>query len=514
MNGELQSSLSLGIDHEDDEKVQESSLQQSLKSSSTGQSQAEAPQQDDVVSARVTSDYQENNNNYRIALYYCYIVIPDLKQHCQFHVDLCNRLDLQGRIRVAPEGINGVLSGTLCALQEYDRDLQKALKQLHSTKDTTLSTTPINSQMAMDWELDVKYCQLRSDLPLSSQLFDTLVVNETKTVVSLIGTTYEEKKAQKKNKRRQRRVVPNGQRDGEVAAAATPTQSLARYTETIYARGLEILQPAVRLSPQEWEQRLLELEASSPSTNPALPATRQKKVVLLDCRNVYESNVGYFQVPHAETILTNTRKYSELPQVLVEQVDRLAASDEIFMYCTGGVRCERASVFLQSLLNDYYCYHLQHQPQQRPIPAIYQLQGGIQRYLESQATSIKQTVRDNNSCLFQGKNFVFDPRRTDPIHNGRVVGQCLVCQKPHDDFDNGAPPCANQEARCWNCRVLILVCDQCRWKVSCWNDAEQQENSNNNNNSKPRVYCGGVGGNCYPMMPVKVIGGGQSSLKY
>ena len=76
------------------------------------------------------------------------------------------------------------------------------------------------------------------------------------------------------------------------------------------------------LSPQDWNQKLREAEDA----------------VLLDCRNVYESNVGYFESPcpkKAPTLLTNTRKYSDLPKVLAQSKDQWAHKKQIFMYCTG-----------------------------------------------------------------------------------------------------------------------------------------------------------------------------------
>jgi predicted sulfurtransferase len=191
----------------------------------------------------------------------------------------------------------------------------------------------------------------------------------------------------------------------------------------------------------------------------------------------------------ASTVLTNTRKYSELPQVLLQQKDRLAKSSHVFMYCTGGVRCERASLFLQTLL----------QEETEQPPQIYQLHGGIQRYLESNRSSSKDSdTISNKGGYFRGKNFVFDPRRTDPMQESTVVGHCLVCLKPHDDYDNGHAPAAGKEARCWNCRILILVCNDCRLTVSCCGEA-------NDDTSQPRMYCGGKEKECWHMPPVQEI---------
>ena len=130
------------------------------------------------------------------------------------------------------------------------------------------------------------------------------------------------------------------------------------------------------------------------------------------------------------------------------------------MYCTGGVRCERVSMLVQNLY---------------PQTKVYQLKGGIQTYLKE--------TKDEESCLFQGKNFVFDPRRTDPVHFGATVGKCLVCDNLHDDYDNGHAPSESKEARCNTCRMLVLICNECRPKYACWGEECSKEEQ------RP-LYCG------------------------
>ena len=104
-----------------------------------------------------------------------------------------------------------------------------------------------------------------------------------------------------------------------------------------------------------------------------------------------------------------------------------------------------------------------------PDKNIYQLHGGIQRYIET------------SNEFFVGKNFVFDPRRFDPNSKGGVVGTCMICKSPHDDYDNGRPPREDHTARCCKCLILLLVCETCRANVCC--HGEQF--------SKPKLYCGG-----------------------
>ena len=117
------------------------------------------------------------------------------------------------------------------------------------------------------------------------------------------------------------------------------------------------------------------------------------------------------------------------------------------MYCTGGIRCESASAFLRRTA--------------KPA-AVYQLKGGIHRYLEAFP----------DGGYFRGKNFVFDGRvavapsehvegRVDAKNcasKESVVGRCALCCSPHDvyDHDNG---------RCHRCRALVLVCPTCLQQV-------------------------------------------------
>lgn len=416
---------------------------------------------DDNVSAdgdQVGKDsYNNNHDEWRIALYYCYIPLQEsVPQHVAFHQSLCFELHLLGRIRVSPEGINGVLSGTYLQLQEYEKQM---VAELASLVDPS------------EWELDVKYCQLRRDLTVAEQLFDSLSIKATSQVVSLL-------ELESDNRSRNKRGYSNGRRRKKRQERQNPDTAKA---QEVFARSLHEHAPAPHLSPDEWNMQLQTLSKQD-----------DKNVVLLDCRNVYESNVGYFSVDGASTVKTNTRKYSELPQVLLQQKERLAESSHLFLYCTGGVRCERASLFLQALLEEET-----DQP-----PQIYQLHGGIQRYLE---TSITDKDSSDVDTLFRGKNFVFDQRRTDPVATKTIVGQCLVCQKPHDDYDNGHAPAAGREARCWNCRILILVCNECRPTVSCWSQDDSDNDKKGEPGDLPRMYCGGLEQPCLHMPPVQEI---------
>jgi len=163
--------------------------------------------------------------------------------------------------------------------------------------------------------------------------------------------------------------------------------------------------------------------------------------VLIDCRNVYESNIGHFEGSSSdcELLLPNTRQFSDFPRWVDDNAGRLEGR-RIMMYCTGGVRCERASSLIMQ--------------RGKGFGEVYQLRGGIQRYLEAYT----------DGGRFKGRNFVFDERVTmgaEDVEVGGsdkekplgVVGKCLVCSRSHSDY--------SRRARCCRCRLLILVCDNC-----------------------------------------------------
>ena len=407
-------------------------------------------------------DTYNDHNRYRIALYYCYIDIENVSEHVNFHRSLCEENGLMGRIRVSREGINGVLSGRLSVLQDYEEKLRAELTRLHPNSDD-------NDDLG---EFDVKYCHLRPDLPVKTQLFDSLMCKETSAVVSLFDPDHNTERNEKKkgyskmsNRRRRRQQQRHAQKELLEEALPCNLRELAQKVPSM---------PGARhLSPEEWNEKLLNTEDA----------------VLLDCRNVYESNVGYFSTDKAPTLLTNTRKYSDLPKVLAQSKDQWAHKKQIFMYCTGGVRCEVASKFVQALVEE------ENTDGQGEVE-IYQLHGGIQRYLENYHTNEALVQHDKEQqipeghekgpCLYRGKNFVFDPRRTDPMlditNEKAVVGKCCICQKPHDDYDNGHAPLEEKEARCCKCRILLLVCDACRPTVQCWGEDHKHD--------LPKLYCG------------------------
>ena len=104
---------------------------------------------------------------------------------------------------------------------------------------------------------------------------------------------------------------------------------------------------------------------------------------------------------------------------------------KILLYCTGGIRCEKASAYLK-----HYGFK-----------DVNQLYGGVIQYA-------KQVKENNIPCKFKGKNFVFDERMGERITND-VLSQCHQCNNSCDTHVN----CANDD-----CHLLFIQCEDCRKK--------------------------------------------------
>lgn len=159
--------------------------------------------------------------------------------------------------------------------------------------------------------------------------------------------------------------------------------------------------------------------------------------IVVDMRNQYESEVGHFEnalLPDADTFK------EELPIVVNELNDK--KDHKILLYCTGGIRCEKASAYLK--------HH--------GFEDVNQLHGGIIAY----AQEIKQKGLESK---FIGKNFVFDERLGERITND-VIAQCHQCGAPCDDHTN----CANED-----CHLLFIQCEECKSKFeNCCSEPCQQ----------------------------------------
>lgn len=164
---------------------------------------------------------------------------------------------------------------------------------------------------------------------------------------------------------------------------------------------------------------------------------KDEDFVIIDMRNDYEAKIGRFK----NAVTLKMKVFKELPR-LVEDL-KVYKNKKVVTYCTGGIRCEKASALLKK----------------RGFSNVYQLQGGVARYGEKFPND-----------YWEGKLFVFDERMQIPINtpeSEKVIAQCMHCGKPWDQYTN----CINAL-----CNKLILSCPACQQQ---WNSACSEECAKN-----------------------------------
>jgi len=156
--------------------------------------------------------------------------------------------------------------------------------------------------------------------------------------------------------------------------------------------------------------------------------TEQEDSVLIDMRNHYETEVGHFEGAITPDVDTFRDSLPLIEDMLKEHQDK-----HIVMYCTGGIRCEKASAYFKH----------------KGFEKVYQLEGGIIKY----ANDVKELGLKNK---FRGKNFVFDERLGERIGN-ETISRCHQCGKPADTHTN----CKNDA-----CHLLFIQCEECAKKYN------------------------------------------------
>lgn len=150
--------------------------------------------------------------------------------------------------------------------------------------------------------------------------------------------------------------------------------------------------------------------------------------VVVDMRNHYESEVGHFKNAILPDVDTFREELKVVEELLQDQKDK-----NLLMYCTGGIRCEKASAWFKHI----------------GFKNVFQLNGGIIKY----AQEVKDQHLENK---FIGKNFVFDERLGERISDD-IISVCHQCGKPCDTHTN----CKND-----GCHLLFIQCEECAQKYS------------------------------------------------
>lgn len=272
---------------------------------------------------------------YHILLYYCYTTIEQPEAFSEQHHRYCLGLGLLGRIIIAAEGINGTVSGTKQACEQYISDLKADPRFSHT------------------------YFKVATH---AQHVFQKLQVRTKREIVHA--------------------NLPH----------INPTQKAGQY---IAPQALQHLQ-------------------------------EQEDVVLLDVRSNYEHGIGKFK----NAVTLDINHFREFP----EQVDKLAAykDKKIITYCTGGVKCEKASAYLLA----------------QGFKNVYQLHGGIIQYgLETEGAD------------FEGKCYVFDQRLSTTINkkNPSVIAGCYICATACERMINCANPL---------CNLHITMCEPCAERLA------------------------------------------------
>ncbi len=173
-----------------------------------------------------------------------------------------------------------------------------------------------------------------------------------------------------------------------------------------------------QLTPEQGGKHL------SPKQVHELLQSKPDDLIVLDTRNECEIAIGKFE----GAIDPKIQHFRDFPKYIEDNLAQFK-DKQVLMYCTGGIRCERATSVLQV---------------KNGAKAVYQIKGGIHSYAENYPNG-----------FFRGKNYVFDNRIAMKV-NDDILGQCLSCAKPYDEYTN----CLNAL-----CNLHYINCPDCLQKL-------------------------------------------------
>lgn len=346
-----------------------------------------------------------------VALFYAYVRVPEPESMARQQRSVCASLGLTGRVRIAAEGINGLLFGTPTAVAAYraHNDAPGSLFPHLQYKLSVADTDPF------DGELFVR---------VASEITATGPVMQTHLPTALGGSGG-------------RHLTPQEFHAAVVAANRADS------------------------GDEEDDGNDSEKEGQK---------KKKRKRVVIDTRNAYETSVGTFR----GAIDPKIRTFAQFPSWVEANKSRLDGAD-VFMFCTGGIRCEKASGYLRSL---------------GVAASVNQLAGGVHSYLEvfseearaaglrtvgrapgcdedgkggASSSSSSSSAGSNGTlagepspdCLWKGVNYTFDKRFASPSAGGHGrVGKCCYCGDTWSTLD--------ADVVCKVCKDQLLVCPTCR----------------------------------------------------
>ena len=193
---------------------------------------------------------------------------------------------------------------------------------------------------------------------------------------------------------------------------------------------------AYGLSDDQYDMNKVGQHLNTQEFNKAL---EEENTTVIDMRNFYESEVGRFKNAEVPLVEKSKELLPEVRRMLKGRED-----NQVLLYCTGGIRCEKASSYLiNSGINN-----------------VKQLKGGIIQYVHD--------IRKNGiKSKFIGKNFVFDARLGERITND-IIASCHICGNPTDNHHD-----CNYDA----CHILFIQCIECSTKLDGCCSEQFKENA-------------------------------------
>jgi len=236
--------------------------------------------------------------------------------------------------------------------------------------------------------------------------------------------------------------------EGINAQVSLPTENLGRFRATLDAReafaqvpwkiaveddGKSFLKLAIKVKKKIVADGLADDAFDVTNVGEHLDAKTfnqkmERGALVIDMRNNYESAIGYFEGAYLPKADTFRGAIEEVKEVMKEKKNA-----EVLLYCTGGIRCEKASAYLKH----------------EGFTNVGQLHGGIIDYA-------RQLKAQGLASKYKGQNFVFDERLAERITDD-VVSTCMQCGTKSDRISN----C--QEV---TCNMLLVQCEACATKYA------------------------------------------------
>lgn len=162
------------------------------------------------------------------------------------------------------------------------------------------------------------------------------------------------------------------------------------------------------------------------------------ETICVDMRNHYESEIGHFET----AVTPDVDTFRDSLDIIEEDLKDHKEDKNLLMYCTGGIRCEKASAYFKH----------------KGFKNVFQLEGGIIEYTRQ----VKEKELENK---FIGKNFVFDHRISERVSDD-IIANCHQCGGVCDTHVN----CANEA-----CHLLFIQCEKCNKKMEtcCSNECQE-----------------------------------------